>query len=552
MRQSNSIRNHLDRISILLGKKVSQESALQSMHATLLQDGFYLNFRLHYDSILRQLRLNHEESLDVNIVRRLSSKEISLGAKQKLILRTIHSLNFNKALVYSKISGTKIWFPLDRQWQRQLSDFGFRVNRPICTLLLGMFKVISTAKSISKLAVNEFEAIKSHAITGTKYEFQNPEIIQIFMSGFSEANYPNVEFPTHNFYDWLSRKLGTSSVYLHDCKERRLSNLESPQLHFQNTIVPKIPSIDRVRAYLRLLSVLIRYLFNPKLKFFELVSQIDEVILALQLFSSSQDERYELLIFPSTVLVYKPLWSVFLENSGTKVVVINYTAMAEPLSPNLTRVVDGIWHLSSWNDMWVVDRYQETQMKLTSEYAAKNYTITGVPHWSGRVYSSTPYAGRKCIAVFDTHIRSNQTFSAGVVDEMGWNNTKLEEEFISIVLQAASHFDLIVLHKKKRKVPQFQKTRTDELTQKLKSLYKDRYQVVDESFSAVSLIELSIGVVSKPISTTAFVATEMRKPSIILDPTMNVQFNDPGLRDCKIAYSPEHLQEIFKSILDSA
>ena len=75
---------------------------------------------------------------------------------------------------------------------------------------------------------------------------------------------------------------------------------------------------------------------------------------------------------------------------------------------------------------------------------------------------------------------------------MGWNDPRLEEDFISTVLLATSHLDLVVLHKKKRKVPQMQQTKVDEMTQKLKLIYGDKYQVVDETFSAVSLINLSI------------------------------------------------------------
>jgi hypothetical protein len=95
-----------------------------------------------------------------------------------------------------------------------------------------------------------------------------------------------------------------------------------------------------------------------------------------------------------------------------------------------------------------------------------------------------------------------------------------------------------------------QQARVDGITQRLKYEYGEYYQAVDESFSAASLIELSVAVVSKPISTTAFVAMEMGKPSIILDPTMNTQSNDPGLRDCKLAYTADQLFQIIKNSLD--
>lgn len=550
MRQSNSIRKHLDRISILLGKRVSQESALQSMHATLLQDGFYLDFRVKIDAVCDDLRIKHNDSVNIEIVDKISSKDISLGANQKIILRTIHSLNLKKAIVYSKTFGTTIWFPLDRHWQGHFKDLGLRLNRPICTALLGIFKVLSTAKSFSKLARHEWEAIKFSSDKSNDHLLGKIEKSTVYMSGFDETNFPDSRYPTHNFYDWFSRKHGASNVYIHDCKELRVSSLESPQFFFQNTIVPKILKRSRIKSYLHLSSLLMRYFLNPRLKFYDFISQLDEFILTLQLIKSPRAYSYDLVIFPSSVLIAKPLWSVFLENSGVKVALMNYTAMAEPLSPKLSKIVDGMWHLSSWKDIWVVDDYQATQMDLTSKSTAKNYTNIGVPHWSGRIFNPPQNSGLQYVAVFDTHIRSNQIFTAGVVDEMGWNDPRLEEDFISTVLQATSHLDLVVLHKKKRKVPQMQQTKVDEMTQKLKLIYGDKYQVVDETFSALSLIDLSIAAVSKPISTTAFVAIEMLKPSIILDPTMNVQTNDPGLRGCKLAYNREQLLEILKSVIE--
>ena len=112
-------------------------------------------------------------------------------------------------------------------------------------------------------------------------------------------------------------------------------------------------------------------------------------------------------MFPSTVLIARPLWSIVLERSGTKVILVNYTAMAELLSPNSTRVIVGIWHLPTWNDTWVVDEYQATEMKLTSRYTSKRLSCVGVPYWRGRIYVQIPRAEKGYIAVFDTHIKSN-------------------------------------------------------------------------------------------------------------------------------------------------
>ena len=93
---------------------------------------------------------------------------------------------------------------------------------------------------------------------------------------------------------------------------------------------------------------------------------------------------------------------------------------------------------------------------------------------------------------------------------------------------------------------------TNDYVDSVKSAAKNVNSLSDSyNKAAESLIGLSVAVVSKPISTTAFVAIEMGKPSIILDPTMNTQFNDPGLRDCKLAYTADQLFQFIEESLDS-
>ena len=540
----------VERIFLLMNRKVSQELAMQNTHVKLLQEHFYLHLRLKLDSALEEFRLMHNQAPDLSVFAKISQKDVSLASNQKLILRTIHSLNFNKSIVYSKTFGTTIWFPIDRKWQDHLGNLGLQFNGPICSVLLVFFKIFSTFRSFQKMLGQEFKNLTSDSPQNILISEQREKNSYIYLSGFTEGNFPDMNYDTHNFLDWFSNKVGTDNIFIHNCIDYKTSRESQSQIFYQHTPVPKISLIERWSCYLILTTLIIRYVFNPHLRLFDLISQVDETLISLQLSRSLQNWSYSFAMFPSTVLVAQPLWSKFLEKSGTTVVLVNYTAMAEPLSPNLTRMVDGIWHLSSWNDTWVVDEYQASQMKSVSSFSSKNYLCVGVPFWSGRIYNPIPREARGCIAVFDTHIRSNQTFSAGVVDEMGWNDPILEEIFIKIVLEVATELNLVVLHKRKRKVSQIHQLRVDKITQKLKAEYGDSYQPIDESFSANSLIELSIAVVSKPISTTAFVATEMGKPSIILDPTMNTQSNDPGLRDCKLAYTADQLFQIIKNSLD--
>jgi hypothetical protein len=540
----------IERIYLLINRQVSSQFAMEEMHDRLLKENFYLNFRLKTDSFLETLRVTHDNSQDSIITANISRKDISLAAKQKLVLRTINSSSFKKAIVFSKAFNTSIWFPLNREMQDQFSQLGLRFNRPICSILLTLFKILSAIKSFKTLLHHEIGGIRLRNSPAKTLGDPSKIHSNIFLYGFDKSTFPSLTYKSHNFFDWLLLKINKDSHLIHNCTEFKNSKQMWPQIQFQYTVVPHIPFRKRLVSYFSLVILIARYLFNPELEVLDMLTQIDEVIVVLQLSKSAKTWNYDYAIFPSTVLIAQPLWSIFLERSGSRVVLVNYTAMAEPLSPNLTRVVDGIWHLSTWKYTWVVDEQQASQMKLTSKYWSENYSCVGVPYWSGRVLEKIPNTDRGFIAVFDTFIRSNQVFSAGVVDEMGWNDPKLEEAFIELVLQAASRLNLVVLHKKKRKVPESNQAMQDRITHRLKAKYGAHYHVIDESFSAVSLVSLSVAVVSKPISTTAFIATEMRKLSIILDPTMHTHSNDPGLRDCRLVYTADQLFLTLKDFLD--
>ncbi len=540
----------LERIYLLINRQVSSEFAMQETHDRLLKEQFYLSFRLKTDSLLETIRINHNNSQDSLITANISRKDISLAANQKLILRTINSLNFKKAIVYHKTFDANIWFPLNRELQHQFSQLGLRFNRPICSLLLVLFKSLSAIKSVKKLFCNEIGSLRSTHLPVKTLGDRRKTSPDIFLYGLNKSNFPSVTHKSHNFFDWIALRIKGEYRILHNCAEMKISKQTWPQIQFQDTVSPYIPVRKRLVSYFSLIILIVRYIFNPQLKVFDILSQVDEIIVILQLSKNPKAWSYDYVIFPSSVLIVQPLWSIFLEKSGTKVVLVNYTAMAEPLSPHLTRVVDGIWHLSTWKDTWVVDEQQASQMRLASKFWSENYSCVGVPYWSGRVLDQIPYAERGFVAVFDTFIRSNQVFSAGTVDEMGWNDPKLEESFIELVLQAATRLNLVVLHKKKRKVPESNQAIQDRIAHRLKAEYGEYYQLIDESFSAESLVSLSVAVVSKPISTTAFVATQMGKLSIIFDPTMNTQSNDPGLRNCKLVYTADQLFQTINGFLD--
>jgi len=121
----------------------------------------------------------------------------------------------------------------------------------------------------------------------------------------------------------------------------------------------------------------------------------------------------------------------------------------------------------------------------------------------------------------------------------------LEKDFIRLILEAVTPLNYGVIHKKKRKVSESSEIYMKEEIEDLKLEFGGLYLVVDEDIAPESLIENSSFVISKPISTTAFIALGMGIPSIVFDPTGNLQKSDPGLRTLMLAQNRSEIMKII-------
>lgn len=541
------LRKTVEKLRILLGSQIFDEVSLQMTHARLLKEGFYLQLRKSFDSIYSDTRQIIEREGSDTIIPGLTVGDINLGFIQKTVLRTTDSLIFNKSVAHAKLNGTSIWFPIKRSWQIRLEESGLRFNRLACFILYFIYEFLSVIKSLFTMIKQQRSILK-----GSYFDVHNPiaeqfSDNQIFLYGLNQTNFPSLNQETNTLYEWIQNHFGSDFQYVADFSSSGYMAPTNCEVRLQNTLISRISYLEYVRSLTCLTRMIATSVFRRRVPFFELLSQVDEILLGIQYRISEGSAKYKYVVIPSTVLIVKPLWANILEYLKTTIILLNYSALAEPLSPKETRVINGIWHLSNWKDMYVVDSIQATQMKSMSLYSSKNFEEVGVPYWSGKKLQLKKEKGVNYVAAFDTHIRSNRIFSAGVLDEMGWNNLELERLFIEIILEAAIEFDLVVLHKKKRFVAEIDKVHQEKLNNSLQRRFGKSYRRVDENYSPESIISVSKACVSKPISTTALMAAKMGIPSIILDPTGNLQPNDPGLRMCHLVYSRADLYEVFAS-----
>lgn len=537
------------RIRITLGRPLNKdlEAALSDIHAKLISVGFYSQFRSRVDESCKQLRL-YIDSLDrKGISRNLMVSDVVLGFHQKSSLRTLYSLNFKKSIAHHFKTKEKIVFPISNYYRKELSRDSFlEFNHFLCGLLYAVYLFFFFFKSLSKLFKYIFLYENSEELELRKRNYAQ----SVFLANLPAECFPLPEVHSHNFIDWINDKLIGEYVIFHNSDQNSNSvslELGNPLLHSQ-IFTEFTPRIVRLKLFLRLLRVLLKDLSSKSL-WIPLICQLDELYVSLLLEMNPEVRALKSVYFTNTVSVQRPLWSLSLERMGVNVILIHYSASAEPSESFGTPLKDGIWHLSSWTHAWVIDQAQsEFAIRLSPKYA-KHFKVVGVPLWAGKKFDFVSSNHKLIISVFDTYIRANNVFSAGIIDDFGWNNIDLEWDFIFGILQATEGRSIKVLHKRKRPIIDLNAEIRENNRIRLLNLFGNRYQEVEEDFSPESLIDYSQLVISKPISTVSFIAKQRGCDAIFFDPTGNLNKSDPALRGLFLASNSEEIKEYIANNL---
>lgn len=528
------------RISFLIGKDTALDKKLGLKHRELIASGYYVAFRETLNSFYLHLRSETILSNQDCRLGNLTADEIKLATIQKLALATIHRNSFKKVIAYHHLSGKKVWFPVSIVWQRELTKLGLEFNRFFCHFLY----LLTSVAIFLKTSVKFIADYASNGCKGNSLTLEPGD--RIYFSGLNSANFPTKNNLTFNLTTWLGSHLKEHSTVYHDCKiQSETIEIAGHSFVYQRLPFQGVTNVNCVPICFDLLGYLFSRKDKYKIDFWQRLMVLGDLFAAILISRNPNQQNYSRIFFQSTVLVAKPLWASAAEKLGSEVILLHYAIASEPTLDSNPIIQDGIWQLNSWNSAWVVDGQQVTEISLSTAFPPSNYFEIGVPFWGGEGDLRELPKDFPIISVFDTDISAGTKFSAGKLDELGWNDRSLEVEFIEIILEAASSFKVTIAHKKKRATQdEFSRLRKTE-TLRLLELYSSHYQVVDGFHSSDLLISKSAMVISKPISTTAVAAKLMGIESIFLDPPGNIHPEDPSLRNLKILRNVAELKAVF-------
>jgi polysaccharide biosynthesis PFTS motif protein len=526
----------LDKLRIILGLDSKEHSRMSEKHSQLIESGFYKNLRKTLNDIYLEDREVLESEVAESNLDKIDIYDLKLLALQKTALLTVHNNKFKQAISYSKLFETSIYYPISYAMQERVKKIGLEFN-PIISHL--MYSTLSTLISLYRT----FKILRfSRHHTHLRQNCSN----LIWVDGLTRVNFPTKENPNFNLVAWMCHQTDEKTTFMHDCKDVE-ENIQIGEhlLCYSPSPYEQHGFFFKTWIVLRSLCNLLRLLSSRKFSWNEAVLILPDVL--MYNFARSSSIRYDQIFSLSTRLVSKPLWFTYSEKLGTQVLLLNYAIAAEPSLPTNPYTQDGIWQLSSWNKSFVIDHQQVMDFSKLTSYHPSDFVITGPPFWGGKPVP-LDFGSKVLVAVFDTGIQSCSTFSAGILDELGWKDFNLELQFIEMIMLAVQPFDVIVAHKRKRSVSDHNSAQRERNLSKLKSIYGNKYESIPEDVSADCLISKSAVVVSKPISTTAVSAANLGKHSVFLDPTGNLISEDPSLRGIPLIHSQIDLNAYFKSI----
>lgn len=528
------------RILILFGFPTSMDIKLSNMHHELTDIGYYAIFRKNLEDFYSRIRMRIETDELADLFGDLTAEEITLAAVQRQALITIHKNTFKKAIAYHLLTGKRIWFPISIEWQNELANLDLRFNKKLCHVLYFLTSLGYFLKSM-------FTSFSDFGLHRCGAECRNSTVrSKVFFSGLTPANFPSIDNRNYNLVHWLSElRIPPSNIY-HDCiSQKEPLSLNQSTFIFCNKPFKGLTFSRKLRCWFLFIDFLIWGTRKKSVGFSQRLIVSKELLRALSWDFSAGLDSHVSVLFQSTVLVAKPLWAIAAEKSGVEVVLFHYAIGSEPIMGSNPIIQDGIWQLNAWDAAWVVDEQQIAEIKLSTAYPPTKYRKVGVPFWGGSGNLKGIAELSPIVSLFDTNIVADSKFSAGKLDELGWNDRGLEFEFVRIVLQAAEGFQLIVAHKKKRSILDNFSSFREQQSRELLNKYSKNYVVIDESVSSDLLISKSTMVISKPVSTTAIAAKLMSIYSIFLDPTGRIHPEDPSLRNLEIISTVEELRVIF-------
>lgn len=492
---------------------------------------------------IRKIQNKIAFDLQTNCKNALNKQDlISVLFTQKLVMHCLNS-RLCKKLSIMKTTGKKKGLAIPKNWlcyfdkQYKLSSFNSKIQFKyfLFIKIFGNF-----VKSLFYLAPNfnyvynrEFDSYRAQ---GFNLVLLNSNMININLFDVGDNK---ISCFTNWYKDYFQKE---NIVFLHSAKSLKKSNSK-------NFIYLKKFPIRFVNYPKFLRQALLVYLFAIKEWIFgdyRRIYCITDLVEDLRFKSSSEIFMPDAVIFNESNGIVRPLYSYSLEARGCEVQFIPVsTSDSVKLSGEEFNLFP--WQLSSWPKYYVYDSYQynflEKAIGINKVDINKMYQIP----FNLDINKEINPGKNRYISLFDI-LPKPFYYGSSSLNDIGSNFNDEWEKFLSNCLTTAKELGISILYKPKRSINS--KPHGKFVVNFLKNLSaNEHFTILNPNLSPHRIIRSSIGVVSTPITTPAFIAQQLNKPSAFYSESNLLSANDPALRSIPVLRNIRELREWFSKLV---
>jgi polysaccharide biosynthesis PFTS motif protein len=466
---------------------------------------------------------------------------ISIYSAQQII-----SYRFNSQMVVklasSKVNSKKARIAIPKILLDSFRSNSFNISS-MSILINYFYDFILILRSFSLAAINLFDLKNSKLNNIIKEKKSEGYTVVILNPSFPKGDIFSEE-SEFNFINWHSKRSKNKICYIHfdknfkqgeiRYKNQKVSIIYVAKLKFTNGIANKI------KIFKNCVVLVINSGFKIPGKFISVFKIIDQIILSEQIRVTSQNSLPDIIIFSDSYGILKPYWTNTLQEQNVKIQYYFFSSYDSPTVINDEDPRLDFWKLNTWPEIYCVDDYQASFINFHKVSRNQKVQIVGFPDFSDFPIQFANLDSRFKMLVFDYEPTVGH-FGYSSINDCGYYTYASNLLFIKLLYELAKELNIEMMHKPKRLYLDNQRD-SNYLTY-LKSLDSNFYKSIDPRVSPRKIIKISDIVVSKPLTSTAFIAKELSKESVYFDPIGKVSQQDPALRGVPVLNDINRLRQ---------
>jgi polysaccharide biosynthesis PFTS motif protein len=520
IKKNNLIKNAINGYEVL--KKQSELSKLDNIKIEFLK----INFNL-------------EKSYFKNKAFQNNIPSINIVCKQFLYFNLI-KVDFNIEVLSSINLDKKISYPLPTIWQDVILDHGIKINRFKCSLLWNIF-----------LFKNFLFGFKNAIKFCIKSIISLPRKDDRFNNNYNvcfDLNKLALEFDnnkkSNNFLKWYINHFNNNnnfSTLFHQVEYKENKKIiDNLIIEFNKNYIPYLNIISHIFSYF------MQCIYFFIVAFFKLISGkwenmllFNETIQYLQVKYANKNRLARNYLFNNSIGIYRPLWTYEAEKKGSNIIFYFYSIPSyhKLFSNSINDTLIESLKLQTWNIYYLWNQFHCKTLKYNINYKASFY-ITGPIVFGKPFFNLSQHY--KTIALFDIQSFNDSKYKLFSISEE-YYIPEIAIKFLSDIKEVAKLLDYKIVYKRKRNIG-------NEIHPKLleyinNDFIDNKYIIqIDTDISAYDIIYNTVGSISMPFTSTAFIGKHVLKPAIFYDPTGYISKSNNNADDILILTNIEELK----------